>query len=405
MDMFGYGLGDDYVVANFNSDAMETVPGESVHFSDWSVTAPGTAVESWAWDFNEDGLIDSNEEDPTWTFQESGLFDVMLAVSNGASSDTLVRKNTVMVKSGVFVYEGQENGIDQSGAFIRDYLQDNGYEVVYANTFPDDLAAFDAVFATFGSAAYTSPEMSDDMANRIKNYGLQGGRIYLEGANALGRDQSGNNMLWFIFGLEDVQNGSTNMMDGLGGMEGSIMEGLEFAATDQLNQNSLDIYDIYPTATLAAVAFEESDYGPVAIQFEGTQFYGQKTFCMSYSLAQLQDGDYPSTRHEVISRILAFFDVTTNVHPPAQAHDPGALVYPNPASDQVTFSFDLMERALITTELFDLAGKKMMAADQHFQTAGKKDLHLSTRGLPPGAYLYRLLLPHRVISGKLLIER
>jgi len=307
LDFLGLAGGEDYVVANFKTDITDALPGEDIQFTDWSVSDEGYEVESWAWDFDEDGVIDSEEQNPVWSYTTGGNYDIMLIASNGQSIDTLIRKDLIIIRSGIFVFEGEENGVDQSGTFIRNYLLDNGYEVVYANRMPAHLSGFDAVFTSFGSAYYTSPVLTYPISATLKTYAQQGGYLYLEGSQALGFDQEGNNLLWYVFGIENVENGSTNAIDQLQGQEGSIMSGMEFNASNQVDNSSIDIYHKYPSSTEVIVAFEESGYGPVAVQLDGTDFFNQKTFCMSYSLAQLEDGNYPNTRDELLWRFIYQF--------------------------------------------------------------------------------------------------
>nr|NQU89650.1 PKD domain-containing protein [Bacteroidota bacterium] len=53
-------------------------------------------------------------------------------------------------------------------------------------------------------------------------------------------------------------------------------------------------------------AFEEDEYGTVAVQGEGA--YGQKTFCFAYALAHLVDGSQ-GTRDELMEEIVEYFDL------------------------------------------------------------------------------------------------
>ncbi len=52
-------------------------------------------------------------------------------------------------------------------------------------------------------------------------------------------------------------------------------------------------------------AFEEDDYGTVAVQGEGE--YGQKTFCFAYALAHLEDGIQGTQRRIDVQRLLTSF--------------------------------------------------------------------------------------------------
>ena len=73
---------------------------------------------------------------------------------------------------------------------------------------------------------------------------------------------------------------------------------------------SFTYVDNYVPNESGIIAFEESDYGTVAVQNTGE--YNQRTFCFSYTLADLDDGEFPNTREELLGRICNFFDIIYN---------------------------------------------------------------------------------------------
>ncbi len=52
-------------------------------------------IDSWEWDFDSDGIIDSNEQNPQWTYEEPGWFDVSLTLSNSFGAETLTKSNFI----------------------------------------------------------------------------------------------------------------------------------------------------------------------------------------------------------------------------------------------------------------------------------------------------------------------
>ncbi|MBN2603431.1 MAG: PKD domain-containing protein, partial [Candidatus Thermoplasmatota archaeon] len=81
------------VFADFNYDPEYNHPGEEIEFTDIS----DGDVTMWEWDFNGDGVIDSNKKNPTWTYNMEGSYEVDLRVWShwGLNSD---RMKTVNVK-------------------------------------------------------------------------------------------------------------------------------------------------------------------------------------------------------------------------------------------------------------------------------------------------------------------
>jgi PKD repeat protein len=73
----------------FTSDyAFGEIP-LSVHF--WDISSPGTSsLTSWSWDFDNDGVIDSHEQNPTYTYTTAGSYTVSLTVGDGANTESRV---------------------------------------------------------------------------------------------------------------------------------------------------------------------------------------------------------------------------------------------------------------------------------------------------------------------------
>jgi len=70
--------------ANFMaSPTSGSVPLE-VQFSDQSVGE----ISDWAWDFDNDGTVDSTEQNPTYTYENAGSYTVSLTVTHTDLSDT-----------------------------------------------------------------------------------------------------------------------------------------------------------------------------------------------------------------------------------------------------------------------------------------------------------------------------
>ncbi|WP_321423204.1 NosD domain-containing protein [uncultured Methanobacterium sp.] len=52
---------------------------------------------NWSWDFNYDGIIDSNLENPTWTYNNPGNYTVGLTFENGTDYFTVVKSDLIHV--------------------------------------------------------------------------------------------------------------------------------------------------------------------------------------------------------------------------------------------------------------------------------------------------------------------
>lgn len=70
----------------------------SVQFTNRSQTLLPEHI--WAWDIDTDGTIDSDEQHPTWTYEELGLYTVSLEFSSGLYSERQIREDYIRVFDG-----------------------------------------------------------------------------------------------------------------------------------------------------------------------------------------------------------------------------------------------------------------------------------------------------------------
>ncbi|GAB4314044.1 MAG: hypothetical protein Kow00127_05170 [Bacteroidales bacterium] len=81
------------LLADFTADIVTGPVPLEVHFTDLST---GDITE-WQWDFENDGIVDSWEQNPVHTYDEPGLYSVSLTVGNGTASNTLVKEDYIEV--------------------------------------------------------------------------------------------------------------------------------------------------------------------------------------------------------------------------------------------------------------------------------------------------------------------
>lgn len=94
---------------------------------------------SWQWDFDNDGVIDSEEQYPEHSYNFEGEFTVTLTVGDGESTSTFSKENYIKVTGGLLYGD-----IDQNGEVnILDII--NAVDFVLGNTIPsaDQLEAGD----------------------------------------------------------------------------------------------------------------------------------------------------------------------------------------------------------------------------------------------------------------------
>ena len=83
-------------VAQFSGEPLSGAVPLSVNFTDASANAA-----SYAWDFENDGIIDSTEQNPVHTYTAAGNYTVNLTVANSAASASEVRADYITVNPAV----------------------------------------------------------------------------------------------------------------------------------------------------------------------------------------------------------------------------------------------------------------------------------------------------------------
>jgi len=84
--------------AGFTWDPADPIEGDTVDFTDTSTSHDG--ITGWSWDFDDDGIEDSSDQDPSWAFDLEGTHSVCLTVSEDDGSEDTVC-NDVLVGNNV----------------------------------------------------------------------------------------------------------------------------------------------------------------------------------------------------------------------------------------------------------------------------------------------------------------
>ena len=85
----GCGEDKEYIEAAFTASPLSGIAPEGVTFTDQSIGK----IESWAWDFNNDGVIDSTLQNPLWTYSNPSNYTVSLTVTGPGGESKLVKSN------------------------------------------------------------------------------------------------------------------------------------------------------------------------------------------------------------------------------------------------------------------------------------------------------------------------
>jgi len=89
--------GPDPHFTNFEASPTEGCAPLTVQFTDLS---SGSYLTGWEWDFDSDGIIDSYEQHPEYTYQDSGYYTVTLLSYNDYNSKGYIKRNYIHVTDG-----------------------------------------------------------------------------------------------------------------------------------------------------------------------------------------------------------------------------------------------------------------------------------------------------------------
>lgn len=240
-------------------------------------------------------------------------FTLQVSSSLPLHSDSSFSFDVLIQNGGIFVWEAKAGARDQSGTFIKNQLLAQARQVIYGTAFPASFKSFEAVFLSFGAIGSYMQRLSEAwIYEAMRDYLLEGGKLYIEGADTIGFDlayyldqEAGGNgaetVLWPLLGINDATDGTTNPITLLSGA--LPFSDLEFTSTNQDNVDYIDLFTPHPQ--WGHIALTEDGYGTVGIAGAGE--HGQKSVVFSYALAELVDAAEPNTRENLLQDILIWF--------------------------------------------------------------------------------------------------
>ncbi len=122
------------LIADFSADQTYTTTGTPIQFTDLSTGTP----TSWEWDFDNDGTIDSYDQNPVWSYPASGTYTVSLTASDGTNTDTETKIDYITQYDSYFVPCYTGNGYQNMTIIINSaYLEDAALQA------GDEIGIFD----------------------------------------------------------------------------------------------------------------------------------------------------------------------------------------------------------------------------------------------------------------------
>ena len=103
--------GSGTLISAFKADKTVVNGDVPVHFTNHSIADPDDPIIGYYWDFDNDGSSDSQEENPTYTYPEDGVYSVKLSIFSNTNAVETIRTDyiTVTGATGVGILDKKEN--------------------------------------------------------------------------------------------------------------------------------------------------------------------------------------------------------------------------------------------------------------------------------------------------------
>ncbi|NQV18297.1 MAG: PKD domain-containing protein, partial [Armatimonadetes bacterium] len=155
-DMGAYFYDQNHPSADFTANIMSGTTPLIIDFSDQStIGLSGNPILEWFWDFNNDGTIDSNEQNPQWTYYERGYYTVTLTVFDGTYEDTETKEDYILLLN--------------SAPYIQNPLQDFSFDEDTSDSSIDLFSVFDDPDLPYGDSLSFSYSGNDSILIEILN--------------------------------------------------------------------------------------------------------------------------------------------------------------------------------------------------------------------------------------------
>jgi PKD repeat protein len=199
--------------AAFTSAIQSGAAPLTVQFSDQST---GSGL-TYAWDFNNDGIVDSTAKIPAYTYQKAGNYSVKLSVTSASGSDSAIKTNYIKVSSGVtqtptptptITPVPTQTPIENSGDCYGAACNPTGNPV-------GGGAGYSRIVSETGSGVKYVVSTEDQLLTALKN-AKSGEVVFVKGSAVI--DLSGNSPVTIPAGVTLASN------RGAGGSQGALIK-------------------------------------------------------------------------------------------------------------------------------------------------------------------------------------
>ncbi|MCK4289326.1 MAG: T9SS type A sorting domain-containing protein, partial [Bacteroidales bacterium] len=185
----------------------------------------------------------------------------------------------------------------------------------------------------------------------------------------------------------------------------TFTEGMNFGYDGVNPYNKYYIEPVNPAFTI--FQSQEISYG-CGIAYDADDY---KTIASSYEFGALVDGEFPSTKLELMGQYLYFFGIDNPIVSVDENNN--SLTeneisnYPNPFTEKTYITFRINENSKVTLEIFNLNGQLIKTLIDNEVKSGTHKIiwngkNVNNKSVPSGVYFYKLKTNSYQKTGKLV---
>jgi PKD repeat protein len=379
-------LYSEAIVAEFSGDTTSGFSPLTVHFTDQSSTSDSLVqIRYWQWDFDNDGVIDSEEQDPQWTYTDAGYYTVSLTVSDSISEDTETKENYILVlNEGPTITAIEDVPEDQGGWVTVNFLK----------SFHDT----DSLHGKLNSAELYTVEINDGSgwmaATSQAAYGNDQYSVLVPTTKDSTSSDDGLIDFRIIAGMEEGNFASTVMSGySVDNLAPAIPQGLMASYGDSNtielsweNSPDKDInnFSIYRDTE---DAFDENSL-PIALTTENYFIDNEAETDITYYYT-VTASDYAGNQSgfaEPVSVIISAINVKPGI-PTRYFIDQN---YPNPFNPKTIIKYELPMTSGVKISIYNILGQKVETLVDDTKNAGYHQIEWDAADQATGIYYYEM---------------
>ncbi len=280
-----------------------------------------------------------------------------------------------------------------SGPGLYSTIEELGVIAEYMSFIPIDLDQYQSLFICLG-IQYSNHKLTWGQGEQLESYLEAGGKIYMEGRLCWLEDPY--TPVRSKFNISAVEE--FIWYDTITGIPGTFTENMVFfnGAAYPVNFSYIEA-----DGTAFPIMKDLEENSGLAIANDAGDY---KTIGTIFEFGALQDTSHPSTKQELMKKILEFFDIKQYsigigeiYHPQSRGLD--LLVYPNPAQSIINLQFTVYNLQFVVS-IYDVYGRKI---EEVLVPERQQKIQINVSDYPEGIYIAVLRNAQAIISSSKFI--